>query len=46
MTHQIPSPAQSSARTADTDRILRMFARFTSVLRDVAQDLPGHTKAR
>lgn len=31
MTHQMPLLPQSVARTEDTDRILRMFARFTSV---------------
>nr|WP_256938821.1 ATP-binding protein [Rhodococcus qingshengii] len=31
MTHQMSPSAQPVARTEDTDRILRMFARFTSV---------------
>lgn len=30
-THQRPQPPQTTTRTEDTDRILRMFARFTSV---------------
>lgn len=31
MTHQSLRPDQKAVRTEDTDRILRMFARFTSI---------------